>query len=185
MHVGANTGQEFKEYTRFGLRNQIWIEADPDVYTKLIAAIGQQPGVRCINACVSDVSGEEITFNVANNDGQSSSMLELGTHATVHPEVKYIRSFKTTTIRLDNLFSGLSDINFMAVDVQGAELKVLKGMGKLLDGINYLYLEINRDHLYKDCALVEELDAFLFDFRRVETHWEGNTGWGDGFWMRK
>ena len=185
VHIGAHWGEEFKEYSRFGLRNQIWIEADPDTYTKLLNTIGHQPGVRCINACVSDTTGEEVIFNVASNDGQSSSFLQLGTHAQVHPEVKYVRSFTTSTIRMDDLFTGLTDINFLAADVQGAELKVLKGMGLLLDGINYIYLEVNKKETYKGCAVVEEIDEFLFDFRRVETApWVGDT-WSDAFYIRK
>lgn len=185
IHVGANTGQEYAEYSRFGMRDQIWVEAIPEVFKQLQQNMAGRNRVICLNACVSDVTGEEVIFNVANNSGQSSSFLELGTHATVHPEVKYVDSFKTTTIRMDDLLKDVDGYKFMAVDTQGSELHVLKGMGKLLDGIDYCYLEINRAELYRGCPMVEELDEYLFDFRRVETHWEGNTNWGDGFWIRK
>ena len=185
LHIGAHWGEEFHEYTRFGMTNQIWVEADPDTYKTLVNKIGGYSGVHCVNACISDVNGEEVTFNVSNNDGQSSSILEFGTHAQVHPEVKYVRSFTTTTRRLDDMFTGLSGINFLACDCQGNELKVLKGMGSLLDGIQYAYLEVNKKETYQGCALVEEIDAFLMDFRRVETaDWVGDT-WTDAFYIRK
>lgn len=38
---------------------------------------------------VSDKDDEMVMFNIANN-GQSSSILEFGTHSSEHPDVKFI-----------------------------------------------------------------------------------------------
>lgn len=185
VHVGAHWGEEFKEYARFKLRRQIWVEADPDAYAILMQRIGTQPGVTCVHACIGEENGKTVTFNVSNNDGQSSSYLPLGHHKIIHPEVKYIKKHVLTTSRMDKIFTSLTDINFLAIDVQGAELQVLKSMGMLLDTINYIYLEVNKKETYKGCALVEEIDAFLIDFARVETApWVGDS-WSDAFYIRR
>jgi FkbM family methyltransferase len=187
VHVGAHWGEEFQDYARHGLRKQHWVEADPDAFEILKKRIGSQPGVNLYNACISDEE-KEVTFNVANNDGQSSSFLELGTHKKIHPSVKYIKKHVLKTVRMDKLFhpQQLDEVNFLAIDVQGAELQVLKSMGVLLNGINYIYLEVNKKETYKGCALVQDIDNYLFDdFKRVETaEWVGDS-WSDAFYVRK
>ncbi len=185
LHVGASTGQEIAHYYKNGVTDTLWIEAIPEVYMQLLKNIAHYPNAGAFNACISDVNDAEVVFNIANNDGQSSSILQLGTHATVHPEVKYIKQIKLRTKRIDSLVSVVPP--FVNIDLQGAELLALKGMGILLHNVKYLYLEVNRKHLYQGCPLVEELDAYLapFGFIRIETYWAGNTGWGDAFYIRK
>ena len=75
--------------------------------------------------------------------------------------------------------------NFLSIDIQGAELLALKGMGDLLKYFDYLY-KINKDYVYKNCCLVNEIDDYLknFNFERVETKWT-NQNWGDGFYIKK
>ena len=79
------------------------------------------------------------------------------------------------------------DYNFLNLDIQGAELKALKGMEEYLDKVDYIYTEVNEDYVYKGCALVSELDEFLgkYGFTRVETSWAGNCKWGDAFYIKK
>lgn len=193
IHIGANTGQEADAYKDNGIVRVIWVEAILEVYKKLVEHVSDPKygDTICINACISDVDGKEIVFHESNNESQSSSFLELGTHAEVHPDVKYVRDIKCYTRRITSLFRELSiDINdytFLNIDLQGAEMYALRGMVQLLDSVNYAYLEVNKAELYKGCALIEEIDSFmgLFDFVRVETLWAGNTNWGDAFYVKK
>jgi hypothetical protein len=52
--------------------------------------------------------------------------------------------------------------------------------------VDYVYTEVNSDYVYKDCALVTELDEYLLKFglKRVETQWCGNYRWGDAFYIK-
>lgn len=137
------------------------------------------------NAIVSDVV-ENIEFNVSNN-GQSSSILEFGLHSQYHPDVHYVTSFKGKTSLLKNILPKYNiDYNFLNFDIQGAELKALKGMEEHLYNVDYLYTEVNSDYVYKGCALVEELDEYLskFGLIRVETKWT-EFKWGDAFYIKK
>lgn len=76
--------------------------------------------------------------------------------------------------------------NFRNIDIQGAELLALKGMTKVINNYDYIYLEVNKEHLYKDCALIDEIDSFLntFNFTRVETFWT-DYNWGDALYIKK
>jgi FkbM family methyltransferase len=188
LHVGANVGEEAPVYDELGIKDVVWIEGNPDIIPKLIENTSKyKHGV--VLACIGDVEGEEVTFNISNNGSQSSSILELGTHKIAHPEVYYTESFKTKTRRLDVLFGeiGIGEIDFINIDLQGAELKALRGMGDLLKQFKWAYLEVNKAELYKGCALVEDIDMYLlgFGFKRVETRWCGNTGWGDALYIKQ
>jgi hypothetical protein len=72
------------------------------------------------------------------------------------------------------------------MDLQGAELMALQGLGKEIDKIDFAYLEVNKDYLYEGCALIQDIDAFMEvnGFKRVELEWCGNFGWGDAFYTR-
>ena len=144
------------------------------------------PNVLIENAIVSDVV-ENVRFNVSNN-GQSSSILEFGLHSTFHPHVHYVASFEAETKLLKDILCKYDiDYNFLNFDIQGAELKALKGMAEYLPKVDYLYTEVNSDYVYKDCALITELDEYLLPFGlvRVETKWCGDYRWGDAFYIRK
>jgi FkbM family methyltransferase len=190
VHIGASTGQESKHYVNLGVKDVVYIEALPDVFEQLVNNCKSFKGTsfKCINVCISEQDGEEVIFNRTNNEGQSSSILELGTHKIQHPSVKVIERLKLTTSRVDTLFKKYnikSDHNFLNIDLQGAELIALKSMGDLLKGFQWAYLEVNKEELYKGCALVEEVDIYMakFGFERIETKWTPNA-WGDALFAK-
>lgn len=191
LHVGANVGEEAPVYKELGILRQIWVEANYDIFQKLEQNLSDNPQAYPVHACISDVPGEKVIFNVSNNGSQSSSILDLGTHATVHPEVRYINSLTMRAQTLMGLYGSsigpvIDGCDFLNIDLQGAELKALRGMGMLLSNFKWAYLEVNKEELYKGCALVEEIDGYMkkFSFKRVETKWCGNTGWGDALYIK-
>lgn len=190
IHMGANEGQEVEDYVKNGINDMILIEAIPDVAKALKKRMECTPAF-VLQACLSDVDGQKIKFNVSSHGGQSSSMFEFGTHEKQHPEVKFVDSIELTTTRADTLLSPFmisyfSRYNFLNLDLQGAELKALKGMGKLLHFMDYVYTEINGDELYKGCARFDEIERFLAfqGFVRMEAVWT-EFGWGDAFYIKQ
>lgn len=185
LHVGASTGQERDGYQKLGC-HVTWVEADPVTYQELCKNINGYKNQFAINACISDTDGEEVNFYRTNNEGQSSSILELGTHAKMHPTVKVVETIKVITSRIDTILSD-SNFDFINFDIQGNELKALKGMGDLLKNVKWAYLEVNWDHLYKGCALFDEVKEYMkgFGFEVLETKESGRTRWGDAILQRK
>ena len=184
LHVGAHECEEIKDYDVYLPRNKVlWIEALPG---KVEVCKQKHAHVLIENAVVSDVI-ETVQFNVSNN-GQSSSMLDFGLHSTFHPHVHYVGCFKAETKLLKDIICKYDiNYNFLNLDIQGAELKALKGMEEYLNKVDYIYSEVNSDYVYKGCALVRELDEYLLKFglHRVETKWCGDFRWGDAFYIRK
>lgn len=190
LHLGANTGQEAEAYKAQGVHHVIWIEAIPEVFTQLARNIARYPNSVALCACLSDKDGQMVTFNVSSNDAQSSSFLEFGTHAKEHPTVKFTKTIQLVTSRVDTLLNQhniqLSSGGFLNIDLQGAELLALIGIGDLLTRFDYIYVEVNTAELYKGCPHAEEIDSYLFEygFVGIETKMT-NHGWGDKFYMRR
>ena len=61
--------------------------------------------------------------------------------------------------RFDELI--INDVNFLVLDVQGFELEVLKGFGEKIKSIDFLFTEINKNFVYKNNVLIDELDQYL------------------------
>jgi len=190
FHIGASTGQEAKDYNDAGIDNVIWIEAIPEIFNQLQNHISKYPKMIALNECVGNEDGKGVVFNVSSHGAQSSSILQLGTHKEAHPEVTYVSSFNTKMKRIDTLISeqhiNLEQFNFLNMDLQGAELMALQGMGVELHKIYFVYIEVNKAELYIGCPLISDIDTYLnrFDFVRVETEWAGNTNWGDAAYIK-
>lgn len=182
LHVGAHECEELNEYEHFLPRNKIlWVEALPE---KVNLSRSKFPGIIIENAIVSDVI-ETVNFKISNN-GQSSSILDFGLHSLYHPHVHYVSSFNGKSSLLKDILPKYNiEYNFLNFDIQGAELKALKGMENYLNNVDYFYTEVNSDYVYKGCALVNELDEYLSNFGlvRVETKWT-EYKWGDAFYIK-
>jgi FkbM family methyltransferase len=185
LHVGAHECEELLNYEKYISRNKIlWIEALLD---KVELNKSRYPDLIIEQAVVSD-KVEIVKFNRSNN-GQSSSILEFGLHETFHPDVYYVDSFQVETKMLKDILYNYEkniDYNFLNLDIQGVELKALKGMEEYLHKVDYIYTEVNSDYVYKNCGLISDIDEYLtpFGFQRVETKWFSDCRWGDAFYIK-
>jgi len=122
------------------------------------------------------------------NNIQSSSVLEFGTHLQEHPWVSYVAKIPLKTITVDTFFERTnldpSLCDFWNFDIQGAELMALRGATQSIKHAKAIYLEVNVKELYKNCALMDEIDEFLsaYNFKRVLTNITGH-GWGDALYI--
>jgi len=184
VHVGAHIGQEAELYAQLGASSVTWVEGNPEVVPRLQAHV-EPLGQRVLEALLSDQPGAMTTFNVTNNEW-SSSMLELGTHRIERPDVVVTHSLEIPTVTLDELCAhdDLGVIDTLVIDVQGAELLVLRGGRESLNMVEQLVVEVNEAQLYEGGALLPEIDAFLSDFDRVETVINTHR-YGDALYLRR
>ncbi len=185
LHVGAHECEEMEFYNYIGIPAEqiIWIEA---ISNKVLQA--QSKGIPNVyNAVITDQDDEDVAFNLANND-QSSSVLQFGTHSIEHPDVVYVGKIHSKSITVNKFFErnniDASKYDFWNFDIQGAELMALKGSVKYLPYVKVIYLEVNVNELYKDCALLDEIDVFLsqYNFIRVTSEIT-QFGWGDALYI--
>ena len=194
IHVGANSGQERETYHRLGLR-VFWVEAIPTVFQNLEENIRGYPNQRAALALLADVDGQAYEFNIASNEGASSSIYDFGQHKDIWPQVTYVGKLRLQSRRLDTLIQreglAVADYPALVMDVQGAELLVLKGAGGLLDKFRYIKAEAADFESYVGCALLKDLDAYVKSFGFAEIrrtsfakHFEGGQ-YFDVVWERR
>lgn len=185
FHIGAHECEEMDLYNKLNIpkENIIWIDAIP---FKVEEALNK--GIPNIyQAVITDKDDENISFNISNNI-QSSSILEFGTHAIEHPQVKYIEKIQLNSITIDTFFErnnlNASKYDLWNFDIQGAELLALKGAINSIKYAKAIYLEVNEAELYKNCGLMYEIDLFLsnYHFKRVLTNITPHK-WGDALYI--
>lgn len=171
VHVGAHLAQERKLYERMGFREILWIEGSPDTYRRLVesfsgAAANSVAHHRTLCALLSEESGRDVSFYQFNNEGASDSLFpatqklrDRWPHVQQTADVQQL-----TTLTLDEAVSsqGLAgNVNVLVVDVQGAELLVLKGGIRTLSQVDAVVCEVSTEPFYDGGVLYPELKSFL------------------------
>lgn len=190
IHVGANRASEYPIYHARTHGPLLYVEAIPEMAEFVRQRLDpHRPQHFVRQAVVSDVTGETISFHVASNDGLSSSMLAPGRHAEIRPSIKFEKTLELRTERLDDLLAARPEgaaYNVLLLDVQGAELKVLKGAPELLSRVDAVFAEVSSEPLYEGGCTFLEVTSLLAEaglvFRTAEM--KADVGWGDAFYSR-
>ena len=183
IHIGGHFGQEYDVYKKLKIKNMMFFEPSSNSFNVLQKKIGNKAVL--VNRALGNQEGEIEMFIESANEGQSNSILKPALHLLQYPHIKFNEKELVKITRLDNYISESKKYNFINIDVQGYELEVFKGAEKFLHHIDYINTEVNIDEVYKDCAMIEDLDEFLssYNFIRVETSMEGGI-WGDSFYIK-
>jgi len=189
IHVGAHECEELPIYLKLGAKSVLLVEANPILAERLRNRAKMVPEVTVAHCAVNDVDGP-VDLHVLSKD-ESSSILPLKLHQKFYPSVVENEIIQVPGLRLDRLMESLAldaaDFNVMCVDVQGAELRALRGATKTLEAIEAISVEINFAELFADCAQVEDIDNYLGDrgFDRVATLTPYHPAWGDALYVRR
>lgn len=171
---------EFRNYKN----NIIWIDGNKEKVSQ-----AQQRGIPNVYyGVISNENDKDVEFKITNN-GQSSSILDFGSHSTHHPHIHFVEAQVHKTITIDTFYENnnldMKKYNFWNFDIQGAELMALKGAGKAIEYAKALYLEVNTEEVYKGGCLISEIDDYLstYKFKRVLTKMT-EYGWGEALYVK-
>ena len=188
LHIGAHYGQEFSIYENNNIEKIIFFEPLPKTFEVLEKNVGNK--AMLVNKALGN-ENKKIMMNVETaNQGMSSSILQPNIHLLQYPHIRFETQIEVDMVKLDDFIESesieISNYNMINIDVQGYELEVFRGGEKVLENIDYIITEVNRDIVYENNALIQDLDEFLskFGFERLETTWDGIT-WGDAFYKKK
>ena len=124
------------------------------------------------------------------SSSQSSSMFDLKDHSRIYSSITKTDTVRLHATPLDKLIDELdideNEYNVLALDTQGAELKILHGARRTLKHIDAIITEVNYKELYEGGAFIWDLDRYLedFGFKRMETVSPHHPSWGDAFYIR-
>ena len=150
----------------------LWIEPIPDVFARLAANIKDLPRQRALERLVTDRDDETYEFHISNNDGESSSILDLKEHRDIYPTVDFTRTISLKSSTLATLLARenveVARYDALVMDTQGSELLVLRGADPVLGHFRYIKTEVPDFEAYAGCAKLEDIERFLGERGYVE-----------------
>jgi FkbM family methyltransferase len=185
LHIGAHKCEELETYLKYITIDRIvWVEA---IESLIKQNLEKNPNLNIINAVVGDEDGKDIEFKITNLTN-CSSILDLKYHKEIHPNVEVVEVVKMQTKTIQTLYKENNinplDYNTLVMDLQGAELLALKGMGDILNNINNIYVEVNEKELYEGCCDLNSLDNYLTSFGFERKYLALLNGYGNAFYLK-
>jgi FkbM family methyltransferase len=164
--VGANAGQSIERYRALSPGCRIHaFEPIPDLFEKLKGKFGADPELFLHPVALAETASD-LPFYVTCRPEMSSLLKPEPWLAEISPDRKY--DFSTIDVQVDTLDAicdalSVEFIHILKIDVQGAELRVLKGGGRMLakKKIGLIYLEVNMAETYVEQMQMSDLLNFL------------------------
>ena len=167
LHFGAHRGSEAPIYEWFG-KNVIWFEANPKIFSALKENLIKHKNQKAFCALLGEKDDEEIDFYLSNNDSASSSIYRFGDFTKKFWPNRIFKMTGKLRLKfksLDTLIKekGIEILNYdhWIIDVQGAELLLLKGSKESLKFCKSIFVEVSNEEIYKGGAQFNELEKFL------------------------
>lgn len=176
--IGSCEGEDSIKYSRIFPNSKIFaVEALPSNQS-LIEANLKAYGAKNIEVVPFALSDEDGIADFFVSSGQiegkqedqdwdygnkSSSLLSPEKHLEIVPWLEFQNIIKITAKTLKNVCDEkkIKCIDFIHMDVQGAELKVLKGAKELLKAVKVIWLEVGAVELYKGQPLKPDIKEFM------------------------
>lgn len=179
FEIGSHFGSDSKEFINI-TKNLHCFEPDPrniEMFKRLNLPI-------VLNEyAISDIDGISILYlssgnvyesiNGPTNDevlnkndwSASSSLMSPKNHIIKTPWVKFEKNIEVKTKRFDTycLEKNIEKIDFIWMDVQGAELNIINGMGDFKNKIRYIYTEYSDEELYEKQGTKKQITDLLGD----------------------
>ena len=158
--VGGYLGHEVPRILKNYPNCEVVIFECSNRYTQALEKrFSKNPRVIVMNKAVSDTEGT-VSFYETNLNG-SGSLLKVGELSEKSYDMINQEQFSVNTVTLDSVFQN-SVIDVLQIDVQGAELKVLKGAQQALERTKSVFSEISVNHgLYQGSVRLRELNDQL------------------------
>lgn len=170
IHAGASLCQERDEYSTVGFTPVIWFEALTSVSKVAEKILDSYPDQHIFNIALWSESNIEKTIFITSNQGQSSSFFRMKWHSFVHESVVQIGSEIHVTSTLDDVLTSKGETgptSLLVLDLQGAELEVLKGAINTLRETTAVFVEVALVEMYEGQPLLSDIHKFMLDHNFV------------------
>jgi FkbM family methyltransferase len=183
LEIGSRDLQQSIELSEIYKHAKIYaFECNEESYKNIKTLIKEYPNITAINKAVNIYDGTcafyPIDTSIHNNPGASSIFKSTGkyNHIEVLPQKQTI----VECTRLDTWanYNNIEKIDLIWIDVQGAELLVLKSLGKYLQTIKAIHTEVLNNYIYEGQAIFSELDQYLTE-NKFKLVWSNQVidGW--------
>jgi FkbM family methyltransferase len=182
IHLGANDGLEAASYERCGFKRVLWVEGYPKFFSRLVERLTQFPSQRALNVLISDRDDEEVVFRVARNGVSSTTQTPGAKFFQDFPNVQFEATETLRAQRMDGVLTrdgiDVTLYNCLVIDLEGSELKALRSLGHMVEGFDWIAVEISVAPNYVSGPRLSDIDTFLGQrhFKRVETVMGSSSG---------
>ena len=184
LEIGCNDGTDTLAFLRVMPEAQIFcFEPDPRAIARFKKHLGAKlDRVKLFEIAVSDRIGT-IDFHMSGGNDlpegwvqdipegwdQSGSIRRPKNHHKEYPWVKFEKTIVVNTRRLDDwcVENGIHQVDFIWMDVQGAEGDVIRGAECILQKTRFLYTEYSNTETYEGQPSLKDLLAQLPSFAIV------------------
>lgn len=177
FEIGACEGEDSIKYSRLFNNASIYAFEPLPENIKLIKNNLSKYGIKnvaCYNKALSSKEGTA-EFYVSTGippssiesdwdfGNKSSSLLAPAKHLEIASFIKFNKKIEVETITIKSFCerNNINLIDFIHMDVQGAELMVLEGAGDYISSIKAIWLEVSKIDLYKEQPLVNDIKDFM------------------------
>lgn len=164
VDCGAHVGSDSIELCRIFPNSQIHaFEPVPDIFNRLINNTSKYKNIKCYPYALGENSGQSEMFVSSGNSDASSSLLKPTGHLLNHPSVYFDNTIKVNVFTLDEWAknNSINNIDFLWLDMQGYELKMLQQSKVILDTVKLIYTEVSVKESYAGSPMYSELKNWL------------------------
>jgi len=164
--VGANIGQSIEKFITYWPEASIHsFEANPGVFSQLSANYAHHNNIQLNPIALSDSIGE-LSFYATRVTETSSLLPPTQEMINLSSEKKYdYEKIRVPSETLDHYCDsqGIQHIDLLKIDVQGAEMSVLKGAKSLLknDAVSSIYIETTFADCYENQSQLTDILIYL------------------------
>lgn len=167
LHIGAHAGEEVAAYRLHAAQRIVLVEANPASCERLEQRFGADGDIDIVHVAVTDHVGTERLLLHANSRGETESaslfpMKRLGEIVpSMHTEATVDVPASTLDTVLEEVDVDPTSVGLVVLDVQGAELRALRGAARALAAVRAVLTEVTFIDLYEGAAEAKEVAQLL------------------------
>jgi 2-O-methyltransferase len=178
LEIGSNDGTNTLWFLEIFAAPRIFcFEPDPRAATRFRQNIGGSPAVTFHQYAIGNKNGKQTFYMSSGQESEtmpegwdcSGSIRKPKNHLQVHPWCKFEKKISVETKTLDTWCAenGVGCIDFIWMDVQGAEIDIIQGGQTALRNTRYLFTEYSNKELYEGQLSLRQLLKKLPQFEVV------------------
>jgi FkbM family methyltransferase len=187
MEIGSMDGADASKLAKYYNANDVFIIEAHNAFAERIKE--DYPGYSVFNLAASKVNQQALfkAVGVFSENKGMSSLLDRDEDAYPSYGVEYYNEVMVDAVRMDYFCEqvGISEIDLLKIDVEGATFDVLEGFGDLLWFVKSVHLEAEHEQVWKGQKLYADVERFMLDKGFIPAMIKIGFPQSDSVWIKK